>query len=102
MSYAESADSSDNLSGMLQHMANHGSAPVYAVVCVGHPCEDCRTDKDLYRVCPGCKGELPEFGGIVQCNCGTAMYVCGGHDRLVVTAYALPNPLFEVGKEDVI
>ena len=102
MSYIESVDSSDNLSDMLQHMANHGTAPVYAVVCIDHQCEDCRTDKGLYRVCPGCKSEISGYGGIVQCNCGTVMYVCGRDDRLVVTAYALPNPLFEVGKEDVI
>ena len=76
---------------------------VYRSVCVGRSCDECYTDRDLYRVCPGCRGPLPETAsGVMLCGCGTAMWICGYGDGRLVTAYATANRLFKTDEGDII
>ena len=74
---------------------------VYCSPCAGRNRDDCYADKDLYKVCPGCGGKLPESIRTYECSCGTAMWVCGNQHHRFVHAYVTPHPMFLV-EEDII
>ena len=78
-----------------------GGETVYCSPCVGRHCDECHTDRDLYRVCPGCGSKLPDTAILYECSCGTAILTCGGRQHGFVHAYATPHPMFGV-EEDVI
>lgn len=102
MSY-QADDHVDGISETIHIMSNFGV--VYRSACVGRSCDECHTDRDLYRVCPGCGGPLPESAiGVTLCGygCGTAMWVCGYGDSKLVTTYATSNQLFKTDEGDSI
>lgn len=75
---------------------------VYRSVCVGRSCDECYTDRDLYRVCPGCGGKLlVETTLPYMCSCGTVIWTCGFTDGKFVTIYAVSSLLLEI-EEDTI
>lgn len=84
-----------------EYGSNQGK--LHYIKCYGRVCLECRTDPELYRVCPGCGAKLSTDTEIrpYECTCGTIIYICCRRQGPVVTRYITPHPLFVI-KEDTI
>ena len=93
-------DQNGGIAETMRIISNFGV--VYRSACVGRSCDECYTDRDLYRVCPGCGGELlVETTLPYRCSCGTVIWICGRPDDKFVTTYAVSSLLLEI-EEDTI
>lgn len=84
----------------LYNISRYGTV-AYRSPCAGRDCDECHTDKNLYRVCPGCGSKLPDTATLYECSCGTAIQICGGQQHRFVHAYITPHPVF-LAEEDTI
>lgn len=70
----------------------------------GFNCELCVHREGLYRVCPGCGGDIGIICSVAECECGTLLYLCSSDDIIVVSGFAIPSAAHKLAttKEDII
>jgi len=70
----------------------------------GFNCELCVHREGLYRVCPGCGGDIGIICSVAECECGTLLYLCSGDGIIMVSGFAIPSAAHKLitTKEDII